>query len=209
VALTTRYQAEQLHVMGEKGAKRIFRWLNSTGRFSMSHTAYDLDPASGLPTDHCRIETMDGGYETFDLFGTLMSEKAQTGDRLLVECKEYSSSGNQGKLYREYLVVCYSAFHRRWKVAEQEPSLQFMWATSHPFSVSDWSQLKKWEMIRDACEENDLKPLLGGEAFDNDVGRALAQRLWLSVVNDRVDEMMMGNDLLGALRSEMIKMGQS
>jgi hypothetical protein len=206
MALTTVHQGEDQHALGEMGAKRIYRWLNSTGRFNMSHTAYDLDPQSGQPTDHCRVEQLNGSVEKFDLFGELLGKDAKPGDRIYVECKNYESAANQGKLYREYLAVCYSAFYRRWEAASAEPSEQYMWATSHPFSLSEWAGLCKFEAIQAACQDPEYVPRLGGKGFDADVARALAPRLWLSIVNGRVEEMMMGDELLGAVRAAMVKM---
>lgn len=193
--------------MGAVGAKRVFRWLNATGRFSMSHTVYDTDPVTGDPTDHCRVELMDGSGDNFDLFGHMLAENAAPADRLYVECKEYSSSANQGQLYREYLSVCYSAFHRRWTAADQEPAMQFMWATTHPFLVTEWAHLREWETIRDACQMAEHQPRLNGNALDESVARELASRLWICVVNDRVDEMIMGDELLKALRGAMVTVG--
>lgn len=207
MALKTIHQAEQLHALGEAGTRRVARWLDSTARFAISHTAYDLDPGTGVPTDHCRVELMDGTHETFDLFGALLTPAAKYGDRIFVECKNYSSAGNQGTLYREYLAICYSAFHRRWEAANQEPNVQFMWATNHPFSIGDWGKLCHWESIEAACSSVDHLPRLGNGSFDRDVAEALASRLWLSVVNGRVEEMMMGDHLMGALKSAMVTIG--
>jgi hypothetical protein len=58
--------AEGLHELGREGVLRIRRWLDATARFSMSHTAYDLD-TDGRPYTQVRVEQLNGGFENFDL----------------------------------------------------------------------------------------------------------------------------------------------
>lgn len=207
--LKSLYRGEQLHRMGEEGAKKAALWLDSTARFAISHNAYDLDPSTGEPLDHARLELLDGSWETFDLIGNILDEKGKQGHRLYVECKNYSTDGNQGKLYREYLAVCYSAFHRRWKAVDAPPSMEFMWATTHPFAVSTWTELRDLATIREACEDETMAARLDDVPFDDDVGRELAKRLWVSVVNDRADEMIMGSELFIAVKGKMIDLARA
>jgi hypothetical protein len=206
--LKTRYVAEQLHRMGEVGAMDVAAWLEATGRFSVSHNAYQLDPETREPLDHCRVELNDGTFETFDLAGMRLDEKGAPGHRLYVECKNYSADGNQGTLYKEYLAICYSAFVRRWTAVHAPPSLEFMWATTHPFLVGTFLELRGKEKIKAACEDEDLKERLGDVEYDDDVAEALSQRLWLCVVNDRLKDMLMGVELLIALKGQMIRLRQ-
>ena len=46
--------AEETHKIGEEGAKRIRRWLDSTYRFRIDQTIYDLDP-NGQPYPKLRV----------------------------------------------------------------------------------------------------------------------------------------------------------
>src|SRR4051812_30919876 len=95
--------AEELHVIGEQGAKRIKGWLDSTYRFRIDHSVYDLDP-EGNPYTHVRVpQLQDEKFERFDLVGSLLAEDGSVGRTIYVECKEYSSPGNQSTLYDEYL----------------------------------------------------------------------------------------------------------
>jgi hypothetical protein len=139
--------AEELHKIGEHGAKRIRTWLDSTCRFRIDHSIYDLDP-QGNPYSHLGVPQLEENrFERFDLVGMMLGEDARPGRTIYIECKEYSSAGNQATQYKEYLAVCYSAF-----VALSEPigapaDVEFMWATSHPFAVTTYLRLVSVEDI--------------------------------------------------------------
>lgn len=209
MALTSITTAEELHAMGEAGARRVRRWLNFTGRFDISHTIYDRHPQTGELLDHCRVATLDGRHQNFDLAGIILGPGAEAADRIYIECKDYSSDGNQGTLYRQYLAVCYSSFHKRWKSIEREPAEQYMWATTHPFLVSRWTDLCSVDLIRESCLEDRHKAILGEQEFDPDTAEKLASRLWICVVNDRIEEMMMGPALYRNLKGAMAGMSAS
>ena len=86
--------AEALHELGRDGVLRVRRWLDSTARFAMSHTAYDRDP-EGHPYTQVRVEQLDGRFENFDLVGDIRDASGNKGNTLYVECKSYTSAGNQ------------------------------------------------------------------------------------------------------------------
>jgi hypothetical protein len=199
--------AEGLHELGREGVLRIRRWLDSTARFSMSHTAYDLDPDRHIYTQ-VRVEQLDGAFENFDLVGDIRDERGNKGNTVYVECKNYTSAGNQGTLYAEYLATCYSAFAAKHKALGHPPSVEFMWVTTHPFAQTNFAKLTDKATIADACAEEMHKTRLGEDAYDPDLGELLATRLWLVVVNNRMlDEMIMGDDLRAAVLVKMMQMG--
>jgi hypothetical protein len=196
--------AEGLHELGREGVLRVRRWLDSTARFSMSHTAYDLDP-DRQPYTQVRVEQLNG---RFDLVGDIRDERGQKGNTVYVECKAYTSAGNQGTLYAEYLATCYSAFAAKHKALGHPPSVEFMWVTTHPFAQTNFAKLTDEATIAEACADESHKTRLGEDAYDADLGELLATRLWLVVVNDRMlDEMIMGNDLRAAVLVKMMQMG--
>jgi hypothetical protein len=199
--------AEGLHELGREGVLLIRRWLDSTARFSMSHTAYDLDSQS-RPYTQVRVEQLNGGFENFDLVGDIRDERGKKGNTIYVECKNYTSAGNQGVLYSEYLATCYSAFAAKYKALGHPPSAEFMWITTHPFAQTNFTKLTEECSIAKACVVEAHVARLGGEDYNAELGKALAARLWLVVVNDRMlDEMIMGDDLRAAVMTRMVQMG--
>jgi hypothetical protein len=198
--------AEGLHELGRQGVMRIRRWLDSTARFSMSHTAYDLDP-DGKPYTQVRVEQLDGRFENFDLVGDIRSPQGKVGNTLYVECKNYTSAGNQGDFYVEYLATCYSALAARTTSLGHVPSVEFMWVTTHPFSQTKFTTLTSKSAIADACAHETHKARLGSEKYDPDLGEVLSKRLWLVIANHRLDEMIMGDSLRAAVLGKMVQMG--
>jgi hypothetical protein len=199
--------AEEAHKIGEQGAYRIRRWLDSTFRFRIDRSIYDLDP-DGNPYPMMRLpqlprqnadsgEITTGQFERFDLRGMLLSAEGQPGRTLWVECKEYSSAGNQGTLYDEYLAVCYAGYVKMGQDVQAPPDMEFMWATTHPFAQNMFTNLTTAERIKSACETHVDR--LGEHEFDMTIAQQLAPRLWLSIVNARVEEMMMGHRLRKAV----------
>lgn len=198
--------AEEIHKIGEEGAYRIRRWLDSTFRFRIDRSVHDLD-ADGNPYPMMRLpqlprrnadgELTSGHFERFDLRGMLLDANGQPGRTLWVECKEYSSAGNQGTLYDEYLAVCYSGFVKSGQDVQAPPDWDFMWVTTHPFAQTLYTRLTTAEQIKTACEAHPHR--LGDHEFDMSIAQQLAPRLWLSIVNPRVEEMMMGPKLRKAV----------
>ncbi|MGH2864214.1 MAG: hypothetical protein ACRDJX_03075 [Solirubrobacteraceae bacterium] len=199
--------AEGLHELGREGVIRIRRWLDSTARFDISHTAYDLDQA-GHPFTQVRLEQLDGRFEHFDLVGDIRDETGHKGNTVYVECKNYSHAGNQAALYDDYLATCYSAFAARQTAVGHVPSIEFMWATTHPFAVTNFAKLTDSETVAAACKAAPYNKRLGSETYDAGLGELLAERLWLVVVNDRMlNEMIMGDALRAAVLGKMIELG--
>jgi hypothetical protein len=199
--------AEALQEIGRDGVMRIRRWLDASARFAISHTAYDLDP-DRRPYTQVRLEQLDGRFENFDLVGDIRDERGSRGNTVYVECKKYSGAGNQGAFYNEYLTVAYSAFAARHATLQHPPSMEFMWITTHPFAQTTFSRLMEPDTIKAACADETFKVRLGGQEYDDELGGVLATRLWLVVVNDRMlDEMIMGDELRGAVLAKMVEMG--
>jgi len=181
--------------------------MDASARFAMSHTAYDLDP-DGRPYTHVRVEQLDGRYENFDLVGDIRDSEGRRGNAVYVECKNYTAAGNQGTMYNEYLATCYSAFAARHASLGHVPSMEFMWITTHPFAVTNFSRLTDEPSIASACAEQAHVARLGDSTYDPELGRVLSGRLWLVVVNDRMlDEMIMGDEFRAAVMTKMVQMG--
>jgi hypothetical protein len=205
--------AEETHKIGETGAKRIRRWLDSTYRFRIDQTIYDLDqngnpypklrvPQLAWASDHPRAG--EARFERFDLVGSVLNEAGAPGNRLYVECKNYAGAGNQGVLYDEYLAVCYSAFVAFSTSVGAPFDIEFMWATTHPFAQTSYTALVTAAQIASACETH--RERLGEHAFDPTIAQQLESRLWLAIVNIRVDEMIMGLELQKAVIARILEL---
>ena len=173
----------------------------------MSHTAYDLDP-DDRPYTQIRVEQLDSRFENFDLVGDIRDADGKKGNTVYVECKNYTSAGNQGTYYAEYLATCYSAFAAKTKSLGHVPSIEFMWATTHPFSQNTFAKLTDEATIAEACAHETHKTRLGSDSYDPALSDLLSGRLWLVVVNDRMlEEMIMGDELRAAVLGRMVQMG--
>jgi hypothetical protein len=216
MAIVFKTGAEENHVIGAQGAKKIRRWLDSTYRFKISQTIYDLSP-TGEPYPKLRVPQLvrtpvDGSgseerFERFDLVGSVLDENGGTGNTLYVECKNYSEAGNQGTLYDEYLAVCYSAFVRWSRQVDAPMDVEFMWATTHPFAQTNYAQLTTASQIEAACAAHPDR--LGDDTFDSSIAQQLEPRLWLAIVNSRVEEMIMGIELRKAVVARILELEES
>lgn len=204
MAIKFKVGAEETHVIGAEGAKRIRTWLDSTYRFSIRQSIYDLDQ-NGMPYTKMRVPQLrEGSFERFDLWGQVLDEKGRPGNQLFVECKEYSDAGKQGTLYDEYLAVCYCAFVKQSALLGGPWDAEFMWATTHPFAVTNYAHLTTARQIEEACEKH--KERLNGDTFDLSIAQQLESRLWLAIVNSRVEEMIMGPELQKAVVCRILEL---
>jgi hypothetical protein len=213
VAIEFSVGAEETHVIGEEGVKRVRRWLDHTCRFRIDQSIYDLDQ-HGKPYPKLRLpqltkrgdegEPVGRKFERFDLIGALLNESGVSGHTLYVECKEYSQAGDQPALYDEYLAVCYSGFVKQSRAVEAPADVEFMWATTHPFAQTNFLHLTTAEQIKAACDKH--RERLGDEEFDMSIAQQLAPRLWLAIVNQRVDEMIMGLELRKAVVARILEL---
>ncbi len=193
--------------MGELGVERVRRWLDSTYRFRIDNSVYDVD-RDGNPYTKVRVpQLQDGVFERFDLVGCLLNENGYAGRDLYVECKEYSEAGKQPALYDEYLAVCYSAFVKLGLGVSAPPSIEFMWVTTHPFAQTNYVKLTTSDQVSAACNQHSDR--LGDHTFDQSTADQLSKRLWLAIVNPRVDEMIMGRELQKAVTAKIIDLQAS
>jgi hypothetical protein len=186
---------EEAHKLGELGVKRVRLWLDGTTRFRIDKAIYELGPQDEPPMGLRVPQIGRKSFERFDLVGETLDESGAPHRSLFVECKRYRSAGNQAGMYREYLVVCYSALVSLSEGMGGVSDTEFMWATTHPFAQRDYMKLTSVEFIQRACSEHASR--LGGKQFDPKMAQVLSERLWLSIVNPRVEEMMPGMAIRG------------
>lgn len=80
---------------------------------------------------------------------------------------------------------------------------EFMWITWHPFALGAWTKLCDESTIQAAVADHPEK--LGDEVYDPEIGKLLADRLWLIVLSNRQEELMMKREYLGHIRSFITK----
>ena len=195
---------EELHKLAERNVKLVRLWLDGTTRFRIDRSAYDLGPDRQPPMQLRVPQLGSDRFERFDLVGQTLDEAGNPQRMVYVECKDYSSDGNQGKLYDEYLAVCYSALVSMSQGMGGLPDIEFMWATTHPFAQSEYTKLTSVARIQRGCEAHPKR--LAGETYDESIAKQLTERLWLSIINPRVEEMMPGTKIRQAVAAQYISM---
>jgi hypothetical protein len=173
---------EQIQQLGEQGAQRAKRWLESTCRAEVKWNNPTIGlkkltfRKAGAPDD----SEAQGDWFSFDLGGTFLGGDAN-GEVFLAECKKYAAAGDQGIEYRKFLAKCYrvesehGAFHDR-----------YLWVTWAPFSITSWPGLMTPAYVEESVtkDQERIRIALGDAAFDATVGTAVAEKLLIVVLSD-------------------------
>jgi hypothetical protein len=185
-------QGEALHEAGRDGALRAKRWLERTTRVDVTWVNPDALAKLTFPWQ-------SGGTFSFDLGGRLRGGDLN-GQEFFAEVKRYYTVGDQAGLYDEYLAKCYTAY-------SSLPSRcdHFFWLTWHPFSQSKWNDLCKEVEVRKAVLNHREKCL--GETdlpaaqamVDASICTAVAERLWVIVLSDKQETLVVEDAHLDAV----------
>lgn len=188
-------RAESAHEEGRKGVFRTKRWLESTTHIELNFDAYDW-------ASECTVNTLDNKLQTFDLKGQIYKSKSL----LYVENKSYTTVGKQGKDYKDFLAIAYSATAA--EIARtQDPRWEFMWVTTFPFAQGQWPKLTKRSQIKKALEE-DTTGLLNGLPIDEEILDLLSSRIWLLVLNKRQHELTLTPKELNLIEAKLNRKGK-
>ncbi|RBY94520.1 hypothetical protein DQ244_04230 [Blastococcus sp. TBT05-19] len=172
--------AEETQEKGRRGVAEVKTWLEATTHLSMSWDAYEFPV-------QCTRKRLDGELKRYDLAGKFIGEKKRP---VVVEAKSYETPGHQGSAYQEFLANAYST--TAYEIAEiGDSKTEFIWVTTHPFSLNKWPNLTSRSMLKSAIEA--LPECLGGESIDEDLLTAVAERLWLLVRHERQNEISLTN----------------
>jgi hypothetical protein len=190
---------EDLHEIGRQGVRRAKKWLDATTRVTSSWTVYDKVPVSRLEFDWAH-----GGRQfSYDL-GGLLHGSEYDNQMFLAECKKYTTK-SQGPHFDKFLAQSYVALGAAPQVADH-----FMWITWHPFRIDSWNELGSPPAIRTAIEHADnrqrvLGPPENEDAIDEGRLEALSQRLWIIVLSDRQETLVISKDDRALVVSNRIK----
>lgn len=185
---------EANHRKGAEGAERAKYWLDATTRTSTTWTNEDDVHAARLSFEWPHAATEKEKPFSFDIGGILFGD-AYHGHQFVAEVKNYSSVGSIGDEWDDFLAKAYY-------VAKYEPKLanQFMFITWNPFRANTWPQQTTIAQIRKGCLRN-RKRLVGeedeskaGELLDPDVMQDLSERLWLIVLSERQESLLISDD---------------
>lgn len=185
-------EAEETQEHGRKGVALFKRWLESTTYIELEWNVYEKP-------NYCTLPLLNG-TKKFDLVGNFLGSNQRP---LAVECKRYSSKGDQPAQFSRFLAEAYSATLFETKVRGGDIAREFIWATTHPFDQSKWSKVHSHTAVKSAVENN--PDVLGDHtspSFDlssfisDDTIRTVADRIWLLVMNEKQDELSLTQDEL-------------
>ncbi|MFE5501334.1 hypothetical protein ACFQ73_02130 [Amycolatopsis japonica] len=181
--------AEKSQETGREGVFRAKQYLESTTYLRLSWTAYDHEKM-------CTRQRLDGSRKVYDLRGHFLGQRRHP---LFVEAKKYSVVGSQASMYIEYLADIYSVTARACQ-DEMDDEAEFMWVTWHPFNLTHWSKLTHHDYVRDAVAEHGERLKLSatddGFDIDDDLCRLVSKRLWLLVLSDRQQDLVLSPEEL-------------
>ena len=192
-----------MHQKGADGTRRAKRWLDSTTRTRASWTNEDTVSAGRLT-----FNWPYGGQQpfSFDVGGLLFGEPF---DRhiFMAEVKNYSNA-NLGKDYDDFLAKCYCVWRDQPKWSNQ-----FMFLTWNPFRANSWTRLCQAEAITKACVLNRVR-LFGEEdevaahsLVDPVVVAELEERLWLVVLSEKQERLLISDDDRALIVQSRVKKG--
>jgi hypothetical protein len=178
-------EAEEVQELGRQGVASVKRWLEATTFIELIWNVYE-NPAM------CTMSCLGvNNRKKFDLVGNFIGGRR---DPVAVECKQYSSTGAQHKYFKEFLAVAYSSTVRETTDRGSDPKREYLWVTTHPFMVTEWTSLATEKKIKEALDEH--PKMLSGNAIDDAVVRKVSERIWVLVRHDKQEEITLPNDEL-------------
>lgn len=194
-------RSEAAHEKGRKGVFDTKAWLESTTHLELNFDAYRFGQV-------CTVRCLDGSRQIFDLMGRVISRAVP----LYVEVKTYDTRGRQDDDFDDFLTIAYSSTAALWD--EGDAKAEFMWVTTHPFAVTKWPQLTSREQILAAIEKDDRKSktegktnTLGGQPVNDTILSAVADRIWLFVLNKRQHDLVLTPRELALVESILLRKG--
>lgn len=190
---------EEAHEAGALGVQKAKRWLDATTRVSVYWT-YPADASK----NKLEYEWADSSNFVFDM-GGVFSQGELRNQTFAAEVKNYTTPGHQPQMYREFLARCYRARTTRPSSVDQ-----MMWITWNPFSSDSWSKLTTAAEVRARVLEMPEKALGvtaadAESAVDDSVCAAIADCLWLIVLSDRHEHLMLSPDDRAAVIADQIR----
>lgn len=185
---------EQQHVKAEDGVNRAKRWLDATTRVRASWTIYDNTEAAGRLTYKWPGSATEYSY---DLGGILLGAPYEN-HAFLAECKKYKNAADQPKHFDKFLAQSYVTL-----LSEPRLGDHFMWITWAPFRATQWSKISDLDRIVSAILDvpnnrtrifGDVGREVAASLLDMTVLQNLAERVWMIVLSDRQESLVISAD---------------
>lgn len=185
-----------MHKKGEEGVDLARKILESTTWIELPFNSADNERV-------CTLELLDGTDKCFDAMGCIFRTPKTP---LYVEAKNYDSSGGtQNTEYQEFLANAYSITANDLK-SGTDGKREFMWFTTHPFSLRKWSDLISVNEINAALEAH--PEVLNGSSADFNIMNTVSNRLWLILVHHKQTELTLSPDELGRIEGMLNRKGR-
>lgn len=199
---------EQIQQLGEQGAQRAKRWLESTCRAEVrwNNPALGVGKLQYLKAGAQEQSEAQADWFSFDLGGTLLGGD-QDGNVFLAEAKKYENAADQGVKYRTFLAQCYCVEQGYAQFVDQ-----YLWITWAPFLVTTWEMLLTPEFVATAVTANTYRKYiaLGGAAYDAEIGTSVATKVILVVLGDRQEvSLSLHGDELVHVRKALLELRAS
>jgi hypothetical protein len=160
-------------------------------RFRLPYDIYEAPERVVLPL------LPEGERKHFDLSGDCLGEDGQPTGELFVESKNVQGAGDQSTKFEAFLAHAYSATMRRRSDLGIDPKLEFMWATTCPWKGDGFREVASEAALLSAVEGAAESIIPADHQIDLEMIRQLVDRLWVWVISERHEEMIMGSQLRG------------
>ena len=170
--------AEENHELGRDGVFLFKRWLEATTYLDLSWNAYG---SAAL----CEVRHM-GGVKTYDLAGMFLTDGMPP---VVVECKRYQYVGGQAAEFEEFLAIAYGTSIWERSNGMRDKNRNYIWATTHPFSQTNWSKLTTPISVEAAVKK--YSQYVGDAPFDHSLAQILSERIWLLVLSEKQEQIML------------------
>lgn len=176
--------AEETQELGREGAFLFKRWLESTTYFDLPWIVYHKN---GM----CEVRYKDGpkGIKRFDIAGSQLRNPPVP---VWVEGKRYTSDSGLKAMFLEMVATAYAAYRYKKVNGSTDGGDQFIYATTHPFAVTSWTDLVTTATVQEAFEAH--PEIVGTDPFNVDDAQIVRDRLWIIVWSERQDELSLTGD---------------
>ncbi len=180
-------------------------WLEATTRVTKSWAVYDETSVSKLT-----FKWPHGGQQySYDLGGLLFGGDFDN-QFFLAESKKYKGSSDQGTHYDKFLAQSYVTLRDQGRLADH-----FMWITWAPFRVTSWSKQSDPDAIRKALLTDENRARVFGDvdveaaktALDDVLLLDLSSRMWIIVLSERQERLVISDEDRGVLLKRRVKKG--
>jgi len=172
---------------GREGVILTKRWLEATTHIELPFNAYE-NPMPCL-VDH--LNQTNDGFKQFDLAGFFLGENRRP---LVVENKAANADNGQYQEYLEFLAIAYSSTLREREMYKKDFGREFMWVTTHPFTIGKWKDFHQPSTVLDALSSHSA--YIPGREPDHELAALIASRVWVLLLNVKQDALSLTHDEL-------------